>query len=292
MLYYNNATLDSEWNTLGNWWNDAVFTDPALALPTPGDDLEIWQPVLTFDSNVGFPYAQSVTVQTTGYLSLAFRNLIGGTLPYGVSFLGVSGWILSPIPAIADTYYVAGVPTSLPESGTGFWEGYGNYQGYGYYIAGGLTSLPMNGSGWDAGIYYLAGVSTNGALDNSGSGFYDGHAYYGGYLQPNGWNNYYYYLSDVSTEGYLDSSGNGAWQTQNYFGGVSAGVPGTDTRWLLWNGSVSGGDWDDPANWTIYSNVQWSGNYAIAATAPTAVDNCQTPDYTMPVLQLSGSGSV
>ena len=170
-------------------------------------------------------------------------------------------------------------------------EGY-QYQTGVYYFAGVATvTLDASGNGYNTvdGIYYIGGVSTAGALDQSGSGFYDGHAYYGGYLQPDGWNGFYYYLSDVSTEGYLDSWGNGAWQTQNYFGGVSAGVPGTDTRWLLWNGSVYGGDWNDPANWTIFSNVEWSGNYAIAAALPTAVDNCQTPDYTTPVSQLSGS---
>ena len=177
MLYYN-AAVDTDWNTLGNWWNDAVFADPALALPTAGDDLEIWQPVLTYDSNVGFPYAQSVTVQTSGYLSQAICNLIGGTLPYGISFLGVSGWILSPIPAIADTYYVAGRPSSLPESGTGYW------MGYGYYVAGVLTQLPESGSGYDyaLGIYFIAGVPTNGLIDSSGNGFYDGHAYCNGLL--------------------------------------------------------------------------------------------------------------
>lgn len=35
-LYYNNA-FDTAWDTLGNWWNDDIFTDPALALPATGD---------------------------------------------------------------------------------------------------------------------------------------------------------------------------------------------------------------------------------------------------------------
>jgi hypothetical protein len=36
-LYYNNAAVDYAWDTLGNWWSDASFTTPALALPTTGD---------------------------------------------------------------------------------------------------------------------------------------------------------------------------------------------------------------------------------------------------------------
>jgi hypothetical protein len=35
-LYYN-AAVDTAWDTLGNWWNDDIFTDPALALPATGD---------------------------------------------------------------------------------------------------------------------------------------------------------------------------------------------------------------------------------------------------------------
>ena len=194
MLYYNNATLDSEWNTLGNWWNDAVFSDPALALPTAGDDLEIWQPVLTVNTGIGFPYALSVTVQTTGYLTQAIYNFVGGTLPYGISFFGVSGWV-------TDTYYVAGRPSTLPQSGTGYWFGQG------YFIAGVVTLLPESGTGWDAILndWYIAGVATG--LDANGSGFYLGHAYYYGTAQPTGWNDYHYYVNDAQTA--LDSGGTG-----------------------------------------------------------------------------------
>lgn len=408
MLYYNNATLDSEWNTLGNWWNDAVFSDPALALPTAGDDLEIWQPVLTVNTGIGVPYAQSVTVQTTGYLTQAIYNFVGGTLPYSISFFGVTAWV-------TDTYYVAGRPSPLPESGTGYWFGQG------YFIAGVVTLLPESGTGWDAilndyfiagvatagaldqygnGIYgglyytsyptladgwqffqsvggydyYFAGVATSGGLDSSGNGFYAGHAYYNGALQPNGWNNLHYYIADVAVDGFdsggyglyngiyyggyptlangnypywvtntllnnkfylegaettletsgsgiylwlvysggvpvptgyiwtndgtagyyidnvhtdLDYSGNGTWETRNYFGGVSAGQPGTDTRWLMWNGNNWSGYWYDANNWTLYSNADWSGNYATAGVGPTSVDNCLIPDYTLPVSQLN-----
>jgi hypothetical protein len=35
-LYYN-AAVDSAWDTLGNWWNDAAFTTPAVAIPATGD---------------------------------------------------------------------------------------------------------------------------------------------------------------------------------------------------------------------------------------------------------------
>lgn len=366
MLYYNNFTLDSEWNTLGNWWNDAAFTEPALALPTAGDDLEIWQPVLTVNTGIGFPYAQSVSVQEAGYLTQAIYNYVGGTLPWNISFFGVTGWV-------TDTYYVRGRPSPLPESGTGYWLGQG------YFIAGVVTLLPESGTGWDASLndYFIAGVATAGAVDGNGSGFFGGLAYYQGVNVATGHNDHFYYVDNVQTAldfggyglydgiyyggnpfptlanghyyswqttaldnskfylegvqttletsgtgiylglvysggvpfptgyiatndgtaGYyidnvytgLDPGGTGTWETRNYFGGVSAGQPGTDTRWLRWNGNNWGGYWGDTNSWTLYSNADWSGNYATAGAGPTSVDNCLIPDYTFPVSQLNYS---
>jgi len=158
----------------------------------------------------------------------------------------------------------------------------GNIPTRGYYFNGTFAyGIDSNGTGWWAvaqggyDLFFITGALTT--LPSTGTGF-DSTA--GGFG---------YCILGVSTAGALDSSGNGIWQTLNYFGGVSAGVPGTDTRWLMWNGSVYGGNWDDPANWTIWSNAEWNGNAAIAAAVPTAVDNCQIPDYTMPVAHLSNA---
>jgi hypothetical protein len=41
-VYYN-AAVDQAWDTLGNWWNDSAFTDPALSLPADGNDVYITQ---------------------------------------------------------------------------------------------------------------------------------------------------------------------------------------------------------------------------------------------------------
>ena len=37
-LYYN-AAVDTDWQTLGNWWTDDAFTTQASALPSSGDDV-------------------------------------------------------------------------------------------------------------------------------------------------------------------------------------------------------------------------------------------------------------
>ena len=37
-LYFNGA-IDNDWNTLGNWWNDSNYTDPATSLPSSIDNI-------------------------------------------------------------------------------------------------------------------------------------------------------------------------------------------------------------------------------------------------------------
>ncbi len=42
-LYYNNATVDGQWDTIGNWWLDSIYTLPASSygLPQAGDNVYI-----------------------------------------------------------------------------------------------------------------------------------------------------------------------------------------------------------------------------------------------------------
>lgn len=47
MTLYFHGSVDTDWNTLGNWWEDASGTIPASSLPTPSDDVQILAPVLT-----------------------------------------------------------------------------------------------------------------------------------------------------------------------------------------------------------------------------------------------------
>ena len=47
-LYYDNATTDTDWNTLGNWWTtntSGVFSNQASTLPTPSDSVELYATV-------------------------------------------------------------------------------------------------------------------------------------------------------------------------------------------------------------------------------------------------------
>jgi hypothetical protein len=71
-LYYN-AAVDSAWDTRGNWWNDDIFTDPALALPTTGDTV-----YLTAEMSSG--PSTSVTlahIYVTGGQNMVFTGAVG-----------------------------------------------------------------------------------------------------------------------------------------------------------------------------------------------------------------------
>ena len=77
-LYYN-AAVDATWDTLGNWWNDAAFTDPALALPADGDDVYL---------GAAMSSGPSVSV-TLNHIYVADASTGGGS--FGVNFSGAIG---------------------------------------------------------------------------------------------------------------------------------------------------------------------------------------------------------
>jgi hypothetical protein len=77
-LYYN-AAVDNAWDTLGNWWTDAAFTNPALALPATGDTVYL---AAYIDSG------PSVAVTLT-HIYVADASTGGGN--FGVNFTGAIG---------------------------------------------------------------------------------------------------------------------------------------------------------------------------------------------------------
>ena len=77
-LYYNGA-VDATWDELGNWWNDAVFSDPALALPADGDDVYL---------GAGMSSGPSVSV-TLNHIYVADASTGGGN--FVVNFSGAIG---------------------------------------------------------------------------------------------------------------------------------------------------------------------------------------------------------
>ncbi len=75
-LYYNNATADGDWNTLGNWWTDAGFTTPAGSLPTASDDAIIEGVVA---SNSGAPASVNTLTVNTFYTAIPITVANGAT---------------------------------------------------------------------------------------------------------------------------------------------------------------------------------------------------------------------
>ena len=79
-LYFNGA-VNSNWNTLGNWWQDSGFTTPAAALPANGDDVEIYAEVATPPSSP----VTLVSIYVDG-LSSAFNVDLTGTIGDAIFF--------------------------------------------------------------------------------------------------------------------------------------------------------------------------------------------------------------
>lgn len=196
----------------------------------------------------------------------------GSTYYYGEPANGYYSSI--PGSSYTNTYFYYGSPTTLNSSGTGYWSGFyyiggtsttldtcGNgYWNSNYYVEGTISEsaysscayawifqgsaqsgVDASGNGYSTSSYsyFLAGAQTT--LDSVGSGFWNGHAYYNGSLQPDGYNGYYYYLNDVQTT--LDSSGNGTWNGVTYAAGVAVIV---GTKFV----GATDGDWGTIANWT------------------------------------------
>ena len=92
--------------------------------------------------------------------------------------------------------------------------------------------------------YYVLGQCTS--LDISGNGFWNGHAYYLGALQPNGYNTYHYYINDVETT--LSDIGFGYWNSTYYVNG-NVFVPNLH----IFTGAING-DWNNLGNWKIFES--------------------------------------
>jgi hypothetical protein len=83
-LYFN-AAVDSDWNTLGNWWLDDTFTTPATSLPTSVDDVVIKANV---SSNSGSdPTVANLLMQSETFIAL------GGMTLTVTGFCTFNGWL-------------------------------------------------------------------------------------------------------------------------------------------------------------------------------------------------------
>ena len=99
-------------------------------------------------------------------------------------------------------------------------------------------------TGYVSPYYYVLGQCTD--LNISGNGFWNGHAYYLGALQPNGYNTYHYYINDVETT--LSDIGFGYWNSTYYVNG-NVFVPNLH----IFTGAING-DWNNLGNWKIFES--------------------------------------
>jgi hypothetical protein len=83
-LYYN-AAVDTAWDTLGNWWNDIGFSDPALALPADGDDVQIYAQM---DSGPSTSVTLNSIYVGAGYVQMVFTGAVGNAYFDGTNNAG------------------------------------------------------------------------------------------------------------------------------------------------------------------------------------------------------------
>jgi hypothetical protein len=89
-LYYN-AAVDTDWNTLGNWWDDSGHTVPATSLPTSSDSVVSSAEILsnsgstptvidfTQNGSSGFIYL-GIEITVTGTATFNYGSMSGGTI--------------------------------------------------------------------------------------------------------------------------------------------------------------------------------------------------------------------
>jgi hypothetical protein len=140
-----------------------------------------------------------------------------------------TGWWLIEDDLTPSAYWINGVASSLPESGTGSWNNK-------YFINGVETTLPESGTGSWNNKYFINGVET--PLDANGNGFLNGLFYVGGVLangsvqfsnvppSPPAWGNFTYY-----SQGAVVSDNGSLWLLVSTGGWTVGGRPGLGYGW-------------------------------------------------------------
>lgn len=165
-----------------------------ITIPPQMGNLTLTPTILGLDAFTGF--MNGIRYQNSVLFSGIFNNKFyqGGTL-----FSGNIGG--------SSIYYIQGIQTTLPESGTGYWNGT-------YYIAGQTTTLDQNGTGLTLRSRYRDGQTFTFM-------FY----YINGQVYTGFYNNVYYKEGEPTT---LDSNGNGVWLNTYYINGNESTLPSTD----------------------------------------------------------------
>lgn len=82
-------SVDTSWETLGNWWNDSSFTSAATSLPTSVDEVQIYGFVTSLDPQS----VRSLVGQSGGYLTGITVTVLDGAVFQSGSFLWDGGTI-------------------------------------------------------------------------------------------------------------------------------------------------------------------------------------------------------
>ena len=253
--FYFNGAVDSDWNTLGNWWVTSDFTVAANALPSSADDAVV---SATVASVAGDPptvanltvYATNLTIPITVTGMATFDNYAyndySGTVTGNATFnLGCSnpGTVVGNAVFNDDSFNDGTVDGNATFNGTSSNRYYNDYYGT---VTGNATFNDSAANVW------LAPGGTNGVAGTATYNGLNGVAVYGDYT--------IYFIGGASTS--LDENGTGYWNEQYYLNGTTF-VPTA----FYFNGAVDS-DWNTLGNWWVTSD------FTVAANAlPSSTDD-------------------
>lgn len=162
--FYFTGVVDSDWQTLGNWLDEA--SAPATSLPTSIDDVRVEAPVTSNSSGIA-PTVANLTlvafaalgtpVTVTGIATFNdttenFSTLTGNAVFNGNSFNNGAGTVTGDATFNGSSVNWGMVNGDIIVGGSRLWEGV-------WWIGGGPTTLSTSGDGAWSGQYYRAGVA-------------------------------------------------------------------------------------------------------------------------------------
>jgi hypothetical protein len=112
-LYYNNAEADGDWGNILNWWQDVGFTQPATALPTVTNAINLYSEVTQNTQGVNQCFCKSANfwsanfgagliLESTGVVNMQGSSILAGTILDGVSMhdsstIAITGEVLGDL---------------------------------------------------------------------------------------------------------------------------------------------------------------------------------------------------
>jgi hypothetical protein len=174
-LYYN-AAVDTDWNTLGNWWSDSIYSVPATSLPSSADDVIMIADCLT---NSG----SGAIVNTLTFDGGPFNGSVsGGTATLGINITVIQVSEYYTIAMIIDAFLTGTLTASKVYLTGSYYSGINNGIINGSVL---LNSLGYNNGTINGNATFGAGGYNNGSGSVNGNAIFEASSVNEGYIGNN-----------------------------------------------------------------------------------------------------------